>query len=59
MAMIKMFIPEQGSQNMFHEIMLIKAIIMKRVTVIFVIFHFVIRANSVFSTAGALVVVTV
>ena len=47
MAMIKMFIPEQGSQNMFHEIMVIKAIFMKQVTVIFVIFHIVILANSV------------
>ena len=47
MAMIKMFIPERGSQDMFHKIMLIKAIIVKRVTVIFVIFDFVILAISV------------
>ena len=47
MAMIKMFIPEQGSQNMFHKIMVVKAIIMKRLAVIFVIFHIVILANSV------------
>ena len=47
MVMINFFISEQGSQNMFHKIMVVKAIIMKRVTVIFVIFHIVLLANSV------------
>ena len=58
MAMIRMFIPEQGSQNMFHKIIVVKAIIMTVImTVIFVIFHIVILGNSVFFSfqVGALV----
>ena len=35
MAMIKMFIPEQGSQNMFHKIMVVRPGVKKTVFLLY------------------------